>query len=737
MVNKLWEFPLSIQRLDTSTNEVSLITFSDQEEFTNYMFSQFKLPGQYNLKNVNRWQDTGKKYAQSVTLPNFEGGRYTDAIKGTYKWKQFWNNEKDKVKNGYIVDDVYIPPFYYWYLNFCPIYNDVKGKKEFGNVWDSDLWFFHYIMLCMLTGKHAVIVKTRQRGYSFKIMSLLYWMYCWFEGSVNTIGAYKEEYTIKSWRFLEFYRKHINQYTAWKRGPVQPKALEWHERTPLKDGSYIGLDSKLSATTFKVSPENGVGGSQSLFFYEEAGIAPTLLQTLGFLRPATEKGNTTAGLIICSGSVGDLDDCDGLKEIFYSPESHNFLSMKNMWDRNSGFLTCGLFVSEAYNLTGFMDENGNSLVEEATNFVLSNNERIKNKKRKDIAQLDISQKPLSPEEAFKQRTISEFDIIAMQRQQERIKVKDQENKWHVKPLKCILYDGEDGKVKFRTNLLPDEHRYPIIPTWEDKRGVVTIYEMPEENPKWLTYFGGVDTVEVDETTSSDSIMTVDIYKRTVKVKYKDTDGKVKTRIEGGKIVATYRGRYNPVEKGNEQAWLLIKLYNAFTYVERSKPNFINYMKRNGRAERYLAKESDVPVFKDLNVDNYQSSSNYGFVISSQNKMWDILKNNVKEYFATEFDRVEKSDGEVVKIYNGIDRTDDYWLLEEYIQYSPKSGNYDRIVSHAAAITIGKVYENEIGIPTINEVKEEVSRPIIKDRKINMLGGQYRQPTQSKKRISLL
>ena len=105
--------------------------------------------------------------------------------------------------------------------------------------------------------------------------------------------------------------------------------------------------------------------------------------------------------------------------------------------------------------------------------------------------------------------------------------------------------------------------------------------MPEENPKWLTYFAGVDTVEVDETSTSESIMTVDIYMRSVKIKYKEGN-EVKTRIEGGKIVATFRGRYNPVEKGNEQAWFLIKLFNAFTYVERSKPNFINYMKRNGR-----------------------------------------------------------------------------------------------------------------------------------------------------------
>ena len=731
-----WEFPLRIQTLNTETNATGYRTFEDKDELTQFLWSQFLLPGEYALKNTSRWQDTGLQYTNTVSRPNFEGGYYTKFVKGTHKYKQYWDNEKEKVKNGIIIDNIYIPPFYYWYLNFCPIYDDVKKKKRLGDVWDSDLWFFHYIMLCMMTGKHAVVVKARQRGYSFKIMSLLYWCYCWFEGSINTIGGYKDEFTLKSWRFLDFYRQHINKNTAWKRGPIIPKSQEWFERTPLVDGSYVGLDSKLSATTFKVDPENGVGGSQSIFFYEEAGIAPTLLHTVGYVRPSLEKGNRTTGLIILSGAIGDLDDCKDLKEVFYDPDSHNFLSLENIWDKKTKkSRKCGLFVSEAYNLEGFMDENGNSLIDKALEFIKENNDRVRNTKRKDLAQLDISQKPTSPEEAFAQRKMSEFPTEDLLRQQERIKLKDKENAWAHKPLKCLLSEGPDGKVKFKFTDLPPEHEYPIIPDWDDKRGVITIYEPPcSDYPTWLTYFAGVDTVEADETTTSDSIQSVDIYKRTTKVRYTDTDGKNKVRYEGGKIVATYRGRYNPVEKHNEQTWLLIKLYNAFTYQERSKPNFQNYMKRNGRAQKYLAKESDVPMFKDMNNNTVGSNSNYGFVISAHNKVWDVFKSNVKEYFNQEFDRRENAEtGEVYKIYTGIDRIDDYWLLEEYIQYNDKD-NFDRIISSAAAITIGKVYENEYGIPTIDETKKEVVKPMYKPpHSVNMLGGDGMRKTYTTKK----
>lgn len=726
--------PLRIQTLDTKTEERGYRDFSDKEEFIAFMWEQFKTPGQYNLRNTIRWQDVGMQYSKTCTRPNFEGGYYTRSIKGTYKYKQYWLTEKEKVLNGIIIDGIYIPPFYYWYLNFCPIYNDVLKKKMLGNVWDSDLWFFHYVMLCFLLGKHVCVVKARQRGYSFKIMSLLYWCYSWKEGSINTIGAYKDESTLKSWRFLEFYRQHINRNTWWKRGPVVPKTQEWLERTPLVDGTYAGSDSKLSATTLKVDPENGVGGSQTIFFYEEAGVAPKLLHTVGYIRPALEKGNRTTGLIIVSGSVGDLDDCRDLKDIFYSPATHNFLGITNIWDKKTEYAgkKCGLFISEAYNLEGFIDRDGNSLIEPALAFIGENNHRAKTLKRSELAQLDISQKPTSPEEAFAQRKKSEFPVEELRRQQDRIKLKDENNRWDTKPIKCTLYEDDSSVIRFKTTNLPPEHGYPIKPDWDTKEGITTIYKSPEKDAKWLTYFAGVDTVEVDDTTTSESVMSVDIYQRMVKIRYKDTDGKVKTRIEGGRIVANWRGRYNPVEKGNEQAWFLIKLYNAFTYVERSKPNFINYMKRHGRAERYLAKESDVPIFKHLTDNSSLSKSSYGFIITGANKMWDILKSNVKEYFNTEFGRVEKPNGEVVKVYTGVDMTDDYWLCEEYIQYNDKD-NFDRIVSHSAAITIGKVYENEFGIPTINEVKEEPKQIIQRVKQpINMLGGGFKPTKQGRK-----
>lgn len=739
-----WEFPLKIQTYITENQQWGIRTFEDKDEFIIYMEDQFKeSPDKYIYDNVESFQIEGLKYTVSqkkTKKPNFEGGEYTRAIRKTHQWKRYWANEKDKVLNGLIVDNIYLPPFYYWYLNFCPIYDDLLKKKRLPDVWDGDIWYMHYCMVAILTGKHIGGVKGRQKGYSYKHMAIVYWSYSWFENSVNTVGAYDESLVKKSWRFLEGYRKHINTTTAWKRGPVIPKTLEWNEVTMGQDNNTYGLQSKLKGVTFKQTPFNDVGGSQTFYNYEEPGVSPTLLETIEAQRPALEKGSETTGTIIACGSVGELDDAAGIQAIFYHPEDYNFLGVKNIWDKNPEREKCCIFISEAYNMLGrdditkkpFMDKNGRSDVPLAMEWIARKEEQIKNStKRAELKQLQLSQKCTSPEQAFAQRKLSEFPVELLKKQQERIKLKDETNSWEFKPQKGLFHENIDGETVLSNLRLPEEHRYPINPEWEDKRGVWTIYEPPDKEAEFFTYFACVDAIEVDETSTSASVASVDIFKTAVEVTYKDANGKLSKRIEGDKLVATYRGRFKTAKQTNEQIWLGLKLYNAFTYAERNKPNFINYMREIGKAERYLAKEQDVPMFKDLNVKSGATANNskFGFHKGDNTEIWKYFKAYAKEYFHTEYNRssFEGKDGEekILKIFTGIDRIDDYWLLEEFIRYVESKGkiigNYDRLVSFMGALFICKIYQQNRFIKRKSEVQEEKKPEYKEPRRTNMLG----------------
>lgn len=750
-----WKFPLEIQTLETETNTWSKVEFKSKNEFTAYCKLQFKeKPEDYKLKNTIRWQDEGMKYTKSVTQPNFLGGHYIDAIKGTHRWKEYWKNEKDKVLNGVIIDGIYLPPFYYWYLNFCPIYDDIKKKFKLPDPWDSDIWYFHYCMLCILLGKHIGGVKGRQKGYSYKHMAILYWAYCWFERTINTIGAYTEDLVKKSWAYLEGYRGHINAHTAWLRGPTVPKNLEWHETKLDADNNPKGLSSKLNGVTFKQNPFNDVGGAKTFFNYEEPGVSPTLLTTIETIRPALEKGSETTGIIIACGSVGELDDAEGIKAIFYHPEDYNFLPVKNIWDKKSNFDTCCIFISEAYNMNGvddvtgrpFMDKDGNSDVALAMEWIGRIEEKIKNSSKKgELKQLMLSQKCTSPEQAFAERKVSEFPVALLRKQQERIALKWKENSWEYKPQKGLLEENDRGEVVLNTNNPPREHEYPIKPDWTDKRGVWTIYEPPDSNPEMFTYFAGVDAVETDVTETSESVASIDIFKTAIEVTYLDEKGRKQVRIEGDKLVANYRGRFDNIEKTNEQMWFGIKLYNAWTYAERNKPNFINYMRRMGKAERYLAKEKDVPLFNDINIKNNNTANNskFGFHKGDNTEVWVYLKKYVKEYFSTEYSRktftkkdprTKEEVEELLKVFTGIDRIDDHWLLEEFIQFVEGKGNYDRLISFLAALFICKIYQQNRFIKRRSEIKpiksEEREQ---RSRAINMLGDSSFRPSYTQKK----
>ncbi len=48
----LIEYPLHVPTYDSETDSWSETIFSNNKEFTDYLDSQFKIPGQYNLKNT-------------------------------------------------------------------------------------------------------------------------------------------------------------------------------------------------------------------------------------------------------------------------------------------------------------------------------------------------------------------------------------------------------------------------------------------------------------------------------------------------------------------------------------------------------------------------------------------------------------------------------------------------------------------------------------------------------------
>lgn len=690
----MYVYPLVVP--EYKDNEWTSRIFTTIEEFTEFVEACMKVPGKYNLgPDVELWKHAGNTFDKEKD--------YTQTVPGTSGYLKFWNSEKHKILSGVIINGKYIPGFFHFYLNYCPIYNRKRRTETFPDVFDSDYHFFLYLLLCILKGKHAAIVKTRQRGYSYKIMAVLTWSYWWFKGAVNTIGASDEEFTQKSWEYVNTYRSHLNANTAWRRGPYPiAKNLDWIERTFDENGTPIGLNSKFKGLTFKQSPTKGVGGAQSFFFYEEAGIAPTLLQTIGYIRPAVEMGNITTGTIIISGSVGELDHCQDLKKIFENPETHNFLAMPNIFEENTLHEKIGFFVPDSWSLEGYIDEYGNSKVEEAKAFILEKRKRAEEGKKNEDYQLEVSQSPLTPSEAFAFRKRSFFPVALINKQQERIDA--------LKPiLKPVILFEHENKVKWRIADNEGDPKpikvFPLPDSIKDTRGCVEIEEWPDtEQPKFLSYFAGVDPIGTDKTTTSESLFSVTIFKNMTEIKGTNEDGTPDIKITGFKAVAWYTGRMDDLKQNNSIGELLIKFYNAFAIIESNIQTFINHMQGRG-LQRYMATKKEIGFLEDLNA-NQNVHKTYGVHMTPVIKSY-VLQ-NIKDYMMEEIDVIRKEDGEVVKVVYGVERINDTALLQEAKMYR-EGLNTDRLISFGLALSLTKHY-------VVNGLVNRIDKQEEKDKK---------------------
>jgi hypothetical protein len=733
-----------IPTFDCITKQWSYTDFDNQAQFSDY------LDGLWNDECDYKFDEDSLYFNQTGRFFT-ENGYYTDLPKKTKERKEFWKTEGEKCVRGVIYkgrnSEWYLTREYYMMLNYLLISNKEKGDTDtFVDIRDAQYHLALYEKRAEVHNKHSLLVKKRQMASSLFHCAKVLNKYWFDRNSICKIFASDNTFINTEdgiWKFFNKYRDFLNEYTDWYRASLPDEEFSWMQRREVKiDGQkfYKGRKSVISGISLKVSAQKGVGGTCTYGYHEEAGIAPKLDATYRFFKPAVESGIYTTGMFIAAGSVGDLKDCIPLKGYMYSPTANGFLAVTSTWVTKERVPTqVGLYIPEHWGMPGFIDEYGNSKVMEAYEYLRKKYRDMKAdpKVSPQDYQREISQKPIFLDDAFRHRDVSYFPVVLLENQQERIDLKNRENKWLFKPQKGLL-EEKDGKIILRHTDVGPEHQYPIKPEWPDKRGVVTIYEPPEENNEFYTYFAGVDTIEADETTTSDSVFSMDIFKTAIEVEYLDKkDGKIKRRIEGDKLVATYRGRFDSADKTNEQGWLLLKKYNAFAFVERSKPNFINYMMKMGRAERYLAKESDVPMFRDLNVDKGTTKSKFGFIISAHNEMWKYLKSYAKEYILAEYGYIYKANSEeVIKVIRGVDKMDDFWLCEELIQFN-EGGNFDRVVSFAAAVMIAKIYQQNRIIKRRSEVDKPKQREYIVPKVYDLLGGKTKKTNSKNKSRSFI
>lgn len=688
--------------------------FETQADFKGYLEGLFKEPGQYEFdSSVEHWQDESNKYK--------EVGYYCDAPTRTKDFIKYWDDQKRKSRTGVIYKSGnkqwYLTRDYYFWLNFLPIFDKEKNAYDFPLIWDIQYHMALYEILAELNNKHSVVLKKRQIASSYFHCAKLINYYWFEEGAKLKMGASLKDYiNLKgSWKMLNEYSDFLNEHTAWIRHHNPGKVGDWEQKIQKTIGGRditVGLKSTMSAYTFEKDATAGVGGPCRYFFHEEAGVAPKMDDTYEFMRPALHSGMVTTGMFIAAGSVGDLDQCEPLKEFMLHPEENDFYAVEsNLIDDEGTWGKHGLFLPEQWSMPPYIDEYGNSMVEDALKAIHDQREQWKKDLDPGKYQLRISQKPTNIKEAFAYREESKFPLHLLTAQTRRIEDKQYHQEY------IDLKKSANGNIIVKEAKKGPIKDFPIKKNETDKEGCIVVWERPVEKPEFGMYYGSIDPVSEGKTTTSESLCSIYIYKNTLQVSRPDENGQMKTHVEPGKIVAAWCGRFDDINDTHERLELLIEWYNAWTIVENNISLFIQHMIAQ-RKQKYLVPRDQILFLKNIgankNVFQDYGWKNTGTMFKSHMISYAI------EFLKEQLDQeVDEKTGEILSTTYGVERIPDIMLLKEMSEYHDGL-NVDRLVTFAALVAFVKIQESNRGYKRVVEYEE--GRSLEKSQKMRNLKG---------------
>ena len=545
---------------------------------------------------------------------------YTLAPRGTTDYNTYWEQETDRCLNGYIAPDGdYITGYHYFYLNYSPImkleevkYTDRNGNirtrreriLDFPRFWDYDYYYYNAIEEAEDQGKHMSVLKSRQRGYSFKGASMLVRNYELIPGSKNFAVASEQKFLIgdglltKAWQIMDF----IDKNTAWAKQRLVSTRMERVSGYKVTDEfgkqTEQGYMSSISGITLKNDPERIRGTRGKLVLWEEGGKFPGLLDAWRIEQPSVETDDGVAfGLMIAYGTGGtEGASFTGLKELFYKPEAYNVLAFPNIWDDNAEQTNCGFFVPSWSNLESFdkdgnyiyMDKDGNSLREKAIENLIEQRNKIKDggASQQSIDRF-ISERPIKPQEAILELGKNIFPRKLLMDQLTRIRTNTKLR--NMKHIVDLNWDG-NGQIMATEKKSGDITEYPLK-KGDKPHGSIVIWEYPIKDPPFGLYIGGCDPYDHDDSFTN-SLGSVFIFKR---VKAGEAWNDV--------IVAEYSGRPDTAEEYYENVRKLLVFYNARLLFENERKGIYPYF-TNKHCDYLLADQPDKiisEVFKDSKV----------------------------------------------------------------------------------------------------------------------------------------
>ena len=644
---------------------------------------------------------------------------YTHSKPGTASYNKFWAEQTKRRKAGMTLNCKLftkdIPAYYacktegekkkylhplritgdhYNYLNFGRILrtpNDTErevlvrtgNKKQtmiegFPRFWDGDYWNFKIDEFIAQNGFHLSKAKARGKGYSYKRGSQGANTINLYPNVTIVLGAYLIDYLTDPQATADMLKKNLDWYetkTYYKRGYISEDLtkLELGYKEQKEGHKKKGWLSKCLSVTFNGNASAAIGKRAIEIDIEESGKCPNLDEVLRVTTSSTEVGSNKVGTIREYGTAGSKGaDWAPFSRHFYSPYANSMLPLENVWDDNARHTVCGFFHPQVWNYEPFMDEHGNSQLDEAYAFDLADKLKAeKNKPLEDYLQY-VAQRANKPSEAFGIGKENIFSSPELNNHIIRIQ-SDPSYKFYIDGLPVVT----DSGVKFKSNehlklegneIHPYIENVPIRST-DDPIGCMRVFHMPYIDPSTgripdNLYYASYDTVgkdkKIKEFIIKNSLNAIHVYTYP-----NDIPG-----VPSDTIVASYAGRFEQMSDTDRLFDNILDMYNAKGLPEIDRGQTIEDFKKWHKLHKLLRN----PTTLLENESNDNSKADYGIVIGTGERKEDGLS-YTKDWLYTPIGK-DSDTGQNIYILHTIN---DLPTLLELQRFSIE-GNFDRVSS---------------------------------------------------------
>lgn len=472
-------------------------------------------------------------------------------------------------------------------------------------------------------------------------------------------------------------------------GPNNKKNRWRHEYKKEVNGSWktFGSGSNVVHGIYaKDNAEAAVGTRPGVMVVEEVGLMSHLLEVHGNNVNCMREGTVKFGTGIYLGTGGNIEKIREPERIFRAPKTYKFLDFKDIWERSGDI---GWFVPAYYSLNQFKDENGNTKLERAFNWLKRTRQDLIDENASSIAlEKEMMSMPVVPSEMFLTKTGNIFPVPEIRQRLVRL---NQDNTFELLQKKCrLIWDHtQQSGVRYSIDTsgrLKPIDEYPWNDT--DREGAFIIYEAPIKDasgkvPEGLYIFGH-DPYAIDG--EGESLGSFFVFKTGKYPQYGHEE-----------LVAEYIARpFAGRNAFNEMMEKAVELYGASPqslYFENVRGNTKEYFGKRKKL-KYLCRRPRTVLSKT--VKRASSVIEYGYPMTSKEMKLEAIR-MLRDWLLEERIQV---DGRIIR---NLDLIPSRRLLMELASFNMDE-NFDCVMGFAACIIGLRERENELKNELIEETK---------------------------------